>query len=220
MAEGWPIEEALSLKVFMVGDPAIDRARSIVTHHQQIAPTRGGWYSRGVGYHAGCTVGSAEGPSDSSREIRGGSGGTRNNTSTAGLSLFAALQNLLFQLLGTLLIFLVAALTQFPNAQQEVIYVLGPIGVGGDRHSPCRPPKGPANSSGIVEVRKDEGWRFRKGRSGRVEDSRAEVFSALLKLNGDGRDHRNSLAPPIIIAHPCGTFWLSTSALCDLSTGR
>jgi hypothetical protein len=42
-----------------------------------------------------------------------------------------------------------------------------------------------------------------------VEDSRAEVFSALLKLNGDGRELRNSLAPPIIIAHPSGTLWLS-----------
>jgi hypothetical protein len=30
MADGWPMEEALSLKAFRVGDPAIDRARSIM----------------------------------------------------------------------------------------------------------------------------------------------------------------------------------------------
>jgi len=37
-----------------------------------------------------------------------------------------------------------------------------------------------------------------------VEGPRAEMFSALFKLNGDRRDHRNSLAPPIIIAYPSG----------------
>ena len=39
------------------------------------------------------------------------------------------------------------------------------------------------------------GWR----RSGKSGDSRAEVFSALLKLNGDGRDPW-SLAPLIFIS--------------------
>jgi hypothetical protein len=46
MAEGWPMEEALSLKAFRVGDPAIDRARSIMTDHQQLAPTCRGDFSR------------------------------------------------------------------------------------------------------------------------------------------------------------------------------
>lgn len=40
------------------------------------------------------------------------------------------------------------------------------------------------------------GWRRR---SGKLEDSRAEVFSALLKLDGDGRNPW-SLAPPIFIS--------------------
>ena len=34
------------------------------------------------------------------------------------------------------------------------------------------------------------------------------MFSALFKLNGDGRDHRNSLAPPIIIAYPSEILFL------------
>jgi hypothetical protein len=55
---------------------------------------------------------------------------------------------------------------------------------------------------------------------GEWKTSSAEVFSALLKLNGDGRDHRNSLAPPIIIAHPPGTLLAFVSELYDWSAGR
>lgn len=55
MAEGWPMEEALSLKGFRVGDPAIDRARSIMTHHQQLAPTCGGGFFKGPAVTRGAT---------------------------------------------------------------------------------------------------------------------------------------------------------------------
>lgn len=53
MAEVWPVDEALSLKEFSVGDPAIDRARSIMTHHQQLAPTCEWGIFQGPGCHAG-----------------------------------------------------------------------------------------------------------------------------------------------------------------------
>lgn len=61
MAEVWPVDEALSLKEFSVGDPAIDRARSIMTHHQQLAPTCEWGIFQVSGCHAGCNFGPAEG---------------------------------------------------------------------------------------------------------------------------------------------------------------
>lgn len=61
MAEVWPVDEALSLKEFSVGDPAIDRARSIITHHQQLASTCKWGIFQGSSYHAGCNFGPAKG---------------------------------------------------------------------------------------------------------------------------------------------------------------
>lgn len=55
------MEEALSLEAaFRVGDPAIDRARSIMIYHQQLAPNVWRGIFRGFGCHAGCNFGSAE----------------------------------------------------------------------------------------------------------------------------------------------------------------
>lgn len=65
--------------------------------------------------------------------MRGG-----KSTSSAGLPFLPALQNLIFQFLGAFLVFLVAALAEFPNALQEIVHVFGPVRVCGGGHDSRR----------------------------------------------------------------------------------
>lgn len=56
-------------------------------------------------------------------------------TSSAGLSLFAALEDVLFQLLGARLVLFVALLAEFADAEEEVVDVLSSVGIrGGSSH--------------------------------------------------------------------------------------
>lgn len=164
--DDWPNEETLTRDEFSVGEPAIDRARSVSSMYQYIVASREpARHSR----HAGrANSGYLEKAETSAEAQRGG-----ESTSSAGLPFLSALQNLILQFPGALLVFLVAALAEFSNTLQEIVHVFGPIRVCGGGHDSRRELPSRYGDSGTSRGE----WLFLKGagkgslltkRSGRV----------------------------------------------------
>lgn len=62
-----------------------------------------------------------------------GEGKGQRITGSSRLSLFSALQNLVFQLLGPVEVLLIAFLAEFTDPREKVVDILGPVGVVGGR---------------------------------------------------------------------------------------
>lgn len=78
-----------------------------------------------------------------------------NVTSSARLSLLSTLQDLVLEFFGAVLVLLVAFLTQFSDASEKVVDILGGVGgVGGRSHGRTR-----ASPALIQKKRKEEEFR-------------------------------------------------------------